>query len=345
VEKSRNDTNAAVPKFCLALEKHRRTPDGRVRSPEEFVKTFFSHDERSSNDRLFRHLPRDIRGPILAAWGIRGAKAALRDTDEKVQEVVHDALVAGDIDPAIFEEGISPDVLVKWMPLADLWSFWRGGKLGKAAILQALSTAYELYLFDAKWFLETIQGKSPDMKGTDVLADGLTKEELTAWVRRIHETGDGSPKGLVAALGWEKIVQKSANDVLVAVLDAMVARVGLVVAPRADTPSTRSLEASAKASIPPPAASAVANQDVPTVAPEAAAEKSEGWSEPPQNRPSEMPTQSGQLSAPSPEDLLDVLVDEDLASSTALASQDEVSEVQHVAPKAVRGSVGSSKTR
>ena len=48
-------------------------------------------------------------------------------------------------------------------------------------------------------------------------------------MRRIHETGDGTPKGLVAALGWDKIVAKTANEVLVAVLDAMVAKVGLVV--------------------------------------------------------------------------------------------------------------------
>jgi hypothetical protein len=235
VDKARNDLSAAVPKFCLALEEHRRTPDGRVRTSQELLATFFPHDEKVCTDKLFRYLPNEVRGPIIAAWGIRGIKAALRDNDEKVQQVVHDALVAGDVDHVAFEEGLSPETLVRWVPLADLWAFWRGGKLTKQAIHKALSTAYELYLFDARWFLETINARSGALKGTDVLADGLTKDELTQWIRRIHETGDGTPKGLVAALGWEKIVAKTPNDVLVAVLDAMVTKVGLVMAPQRDS--------------------------------------------------------------------------------------------------------------
>jgi len=234
----RNDLSAAVPKFCLALEEHRRTPEGRVRTSQEILATFFPHDEKASTDKLFRYLPNEVRGPIVAAWGIRGIKSALRDTDEKVQQVVHDALVAGDVDHQAFEEGLSPETLVRWIPLGDLWTFWRGGKLTKQALHKALSTAYELYLFDARWFLETIQAKGGSLKGTDVLADGLTKDELTQWIRRVHETGDGTPKGLVAALGWEKIVTKTANEVLVAVLDSMVTKVGLVVAtgPKDSTP-------------------------------------------------------------------------------------------------------------
>jgi hypothetical protein len=230
VEKARNDLSAAVPKFCLALEEHRRTTEGRVRTAQEMITAFFPHDEKTSTDRVFKYLPNELRGPIIAAWGVRGIKAALRDTDEKVQSVVYDALVAGDIDPAAFEDGLSPETLVKWMPLAELWSFWRGGKLIKQALHKALVTAYELYLFDARWFLDTLSAKGGAIKGTDVLADGLTKEELTQWMHRIHETGDGTPKGIVAALGWEKIASKTADDVLVAVLDAMVAKVGLVAA-------------------------------------------------------------------------------------------------------------------
>jgi hypothetical protein len=235
VDKARNDLSAAVPKFCLALEEHRRTPDGRVRTSQELVTSFFPHDEKSCTDRIFKYLPNDARGPIIAAWGIRGIKAALRDDDQKVQSVVHDALVAGDVDHTAFEDGLSGETLVRWLPLGDLWSFWRGGKLTKQAIHKALSTAYELYLFDARWFLDTIQAKGGAIKGTDVLADGLEKADLTAWVRRIHETGDGTPKGLVAALGWDKIVAKTANEVLIAVLDAMVAKVGLVVANKMDS--------------------------------------------------------------------------------------------------------------
>ena len=229
MDKARNDLSAAVPKFCLALEEHRRTPEGRVRTSQELLTSFFPHDDKTCTDRIFKYLPNDARGPIIAAWGIRGIKAALRDSDDKVQSVVHDALVAGDVDHMAFEDGLTAETLVRWIPLGDLWAFWRGGKLTKQAIHKALSTAYELYLFDARWFLDTLQAKGGAIKGTDVLADGLEKADLTAWVRRIHETGDGTPKGLVAALGWDKIVARTANEVLIAVLDAMVAKVGLVV--------------------------------------------------------------------------------------------------------------------
>jgi hypothetical protein len=231
VDKARNDLSAAVPKFSLALEEHRRTPEGRVRTAQEMVATFFPHDEKTCTDKIFKYLPNDVRGPITAAWGIRGVKAALRDNDEKVLSVVHDALVAGDIDPGAFEDGLSPETLVRWLPLADLWAFWRAGKMTKQALHKALSTAYELYLFDARWFLDTISAKGGAIKGTDVLSDGLSKDELTQWIRKIHETGDGTPKGIVAALGWDKIAAKTADDVLVSVLDAMVAKVGLVVPP------------------------------------------------------------------------------------------------------------------
>ena len=234
---ARNDLSAAVPKFCLALEEHRRTSDGRVRTSQDLLISFFPHDEKVCTDKLFKYLPNEIRGPIIAAWGIRGIKAALRDNDEKIQQVVYDALVAGDVDHSAFEEGLSPETLIRWVPLADLWSFWRGGKLTKQAIHKALATAYELYLFDARWFLDTLSSKGGALRGTDVLSDGLTKDELTQWIHRIHETADGTPKGLVAALGWEKIVSKTPNDVLVAVLDSMVTKVGLVVtAGRESTP-------------------------------------------------------------------------------------------------------------
>jgi len=228
VDKARNDLTAAVPKFCLALEEFRRTPDGRVRSSQEFVTAFFPHDEKGCADRVFKYLPNEARGPIVAAWGIRGIKAALRDTDEKVQSVVHDALVAGDVDHIAFEEGLTPEVLIRWLPLAELWSFWRGGKLTKQALHKALATAYELYLFDARWFLDSLQARGGSLRGTDVLAEGLSKEDLAAWIHRIHEAADGTPKGIVAALGWEKIVARTADEVLVSVLDAVVAKVGLV---------------------------------------------------------------------------------------------------------------------
>ena len=232
---ARNDLSAAVPKFCLALEEYRRTPEGRVRTSQDLLATFFPYDDKSCTDKVFKFLPNEVRGPIIAAWGIRGMKAALRDSDDRVQQVVYDAVVAGDVDHQAFEDGLGAETLVRWVPLSDLWSFWRQGKLSKQAIHKAIATAYELYLFDARWFLETITAKGGSLKGTDVLADGLTKDDLTQWVRRIHETGDGTPKGIVAALGWEKIVTKTANDVLIAVLDAVVTKVGLVSATAKDS--------------------------------------------------------------------------------------------------------------
>jgi hypothetical protein len=273
VDKARNDLSAAVPKFCLALEEHRRTPDGRVRTSQELLTSFFPHDEKVSTDKLFRYLPNEVRGPIIAAWGIRGIKAALRDDDERIQQVVYDALVAGDVDHSAFEEGLSPETLVRWVPLGDLWSFWRGGKLTKQAIHKALSTAYELYLFDARWFLDALHSKGGALKGTNVLSDGLTKDELTQWIHRIHETADGTPKGLVAALGWDKIVTKTPNDVLVAVLDAMVTKVGLVMAAgreaRESTPKLPDVPAKADAKPEPPGAPAAATAAAPAESPPA----------------------------------------------------------------------------
>ncbi|MDP9035447.1 MAG: hypothetical protein M3O50_11625 [Myxococcota bacterium] len=249
VDKARNDLSAAVPKFCLALEEHRRTAEGRVRTSEEMLATYFSYDDQVSADHVFRYMPPEVRGPIIAAWGIRGTKAALRDGDEKVQSVVHDALVAGDVDASAFEEGLTPETLVRWVPLADLWAFWRGGRLTKQAIHKALATAYELYLFDARWFLDALTARGGTIKGTDVLADGLTKEDLSQWIRRIHETGDGTPKGLVAALGWEKIVNKTADDLLVGVLDAIVAKVGLVTGSAPRESSSRLSDSAARSEL------------------------------------------------------------------------------------------------
>jgi hypothetical protein len=117
-----------------------------------------------------------------------------------------------------------------------VWGFWRAGKLTKRAIHQALSVAYGLGLFDARWMLGTIQARGGSLKGTDALADGLTKDDLAQWIRRVHETGDGTPTGLVAALGWDKIVAKTTNEALLSVLDATAAEVGLVA--RASTGSS-----------------------------------------------------------------------------------------------------------
>jgi hypothetical protein len=318
VDKARNDLSAAVPKFCLALEEHRRTPDGRVRTSQELVATFFPFDEKMCTDRMFKHLPPEVRGPIIAAWGIRGIKSAMRDTDEKIQTVVHDALVAGDLDHAAFEDGLVPETLVRWIPLADLWSFWRGGKLTKQAIHKALSTAYDLYLFDARWFLDTINAKGGSIRGTDVLADGLSKDDLTQWIHRIHETGDGTPKGLVSALGWDKIVTKTANEVLIAVLDAMVAKVGLVVAPKEGVKLPDDMLAKLdKGSEPELPKISIENKPAP---------EDTGWSMAPQQTADA--AASTATGGPTSEDSIAVVVDDEVVLGGALSSGDRGSSPQ-----------------
>lgn len=229
-KRSPNDLSTPVPKFCLTLEDFRRTPDGRVRPAPEFLQHFFPHSPSSATDRVFKYLPNEVRGPIITAWGLRGAKSALKDTDEKVQAVVYDALLAGDIDHDGFEAALVPDVVVRWVPLNDWWGFWRAGKLSKLAIHKALESAYDLGLFDAKWFFETIETPNGKLKGTDVVSEGLTKAELTEWVRKIHASGDGSPKGMLAAIGWDRVVGKTPNDVLIKVIDSLASKIGLTAA-------------------------------------------------------------------------------------------------------------------
>ncbi len=297
MDKSRNDLSSAVSKLCLALETHRRTTDGRVRTPDEMVTAFFRHNDKDSADRVFKYLPNDVRGPIVAAWGIRGAKTALRDDDERIRTVVADALTAGDIDAEAFEDGLTAETLVSWLPLAELWAFWRGGKLTKPAILKALETAFDLGLFDARWFLETLKAKNGTRKGTDVVADGLTKDELAQWVHRIHESGDGFPKGIVSAIGWERIATKTSNEALFLVLDALSVKVGLVPASVRDASSKLELVLSG-----PESAHHVdaAPEDV-----HATEKASEDWSIP--------PALGGRIPVPpSTEDNIAVVVDDDL---------------------------------
>jgi hypothetical protein len=252
VDKPRNELSTPLTKFCLALEEHRRTPEGRVRTSSEFLHHFFPFNDGGSSDLVFRYLPREVRGPVLAGWQIRGLKAALRDPDEKVESVVYDALIAGDIDADGFERGLTSEIVVQWVPLVSWWTLWRGGKLSKKALLKAFEAAFSLGLFDAKWFLGTIESRGGKLRGTEVIAEGLTKADLTEWVRRIHESGNGTAAGLLSAVGWEKIVTQTPNDVLLAALDAFALKCGLAIA---TTPSTADVPADAYAtstgSVPP----------------------------------------------------------------------------------------------
>ncbi len=237
MSKPKNDRNQAVTKFCLSMEEHRRTEAGRVRTAREFVMGFFPYDEAGATDKVFKLMPNDVRGPVLSTWGIRGGKAALKDDDDKVKNVVHDALVAGDIDEATFETGLTPQHVVDWVALPDWWAFWRQGKLTGVAIQKALAVARELGLIDDRWFLANVQGRNGRLKGTDVICDTLSKDQIVAWVRKLHESGDGSPAGLVGALGWETILTKTSQEALLFALDAFAKKAGLVVeAPPAEVP-------------------------------------------------------------------------------------------------------------
>lgn len=253
--KPTNDRAKPVTKFCLAMESLRRTPEGRVRTAKDLVAHFFPHGDEGATDRLFRFMPNEVRGPILSSWGIRGTKAALRDDDAKVRTVVFDALVAGDIDEAVFEEGVTPELLVDWIALDDWWSFWRKGKLAGGAIQKALATARELALIDDAWFFDNLEGRGGKLRGTDVVCDTLSKEQVASWLKNVHASGDGSPAGLVAAIGWDTILQKTAEDALLFALDAFAKKVGLVksaensaptaLPPKDDPPATLEVEAAA----------------------------------------------------------------------------------------------------
>jgi len=223
----KNDRKNGVTKFCLAMEEHRRTEAGRVRTAREMVDFFFPREKGIAEDRVFLHIPSEIRGPIISGWGVRGAKSAIRDSDEKTRQVIQDALAAGDIDEAMFEEGVNAQVLIDWIPLTEWWTFWRTGKLTGVAIQKALAVARDLGLFDDRWFLLNCDGRGGKLKGTDTLCDTLSKDQIVAWMRKVHESGDGSPAGLVNALGWETVLTKTSQEALLFALDAFAKKVGL----------------------------------------------------------------------------------------------------------------------
>lgn len=202
-----------------------------MRTAREMLDFFFPRNEAGGEDRIFLHIPPEVRGPIVSSWGVRGVKSAVRDSDEKVKQVVFDALAAGDIDEASFEQGIDPATLIDWVMLPEWWTFWRTGKLTGPAIQKALAVGRELGLFDDRWFLQSVDGRNGKLKGTDTLCDTLSKDQITAWIRKLHESGDGSPAGLVQALGWETVLAKTSQEALLFALDAFATKVGLVAPP------------------------------------------------------------------------------------------------------------------
>jgi hypothetical protein len=256
--KPKNDRENPVTKFCLAMEELRRTETARVKNAKDFVDYFFPYDETKATDQLFIHVPREVRAPVVAGWGIRGAKAALRDDDGRIRDVVHDALLAGDIDAAIFETGITPSMLTSWVPLGEWWFFWRSGKVSGVPVQRALAAARELNLFDEKWFLENLDGRGGRLKGTDTIADTLSKEQIVGWIRGLHASGDGSPAGIVAAIGWETILTKTSQEALLFALDALARKIGLA---KVATPAVEAAPVVAA-----PAERAVRGSEIPGIA-------------------------------------------------------------------------------
>jgi hypothetical protein len=221
------------------MEQHRRTEAGRVRTAKDMLDVFFPRSREGAvvEDRLFVHLPPAVRGPIIAGWGVRGVKSAARDTDEKVRTVVEDALAAGDVDERMFENGVEAETLIDWIPLPHWWSFWRGGRLTGVAVQTAVATARDLALFDDTWFLQNLEGRGGKLKGTDTLCDVLSKDQIVAWLRRVHETGDGTPQGIIGALSWETVLAKTSQEALLFALDALAKKIGL--AEKGDGPTTQ----------------------------------------------------------------------------------------------------------
>jgi hypothetical protein len=247
----KNARGRPVTKLCLALETFRRTEEGRIRDAKAFVGHFFPITKDGATDRLFVHIPKEVRADLLSSWGIRGKKSALRDDDEKVRTTVSDALGAGDIDETVFEEGVTPEILIDWVPLEDWWSFWRGNAVPIGSVRKALAVARELSLFDERWFLEHLSLTSQKLTGTDVICAGLSKDQIVAWIHAVHASGDASPTGLVNALGWETILAKTAHEALLHVLDTLARQVGLAEDPKKTEAAQPAAEATAAPKAPP----------------------------------------------------------------------------------------------
>ena len=72
----------------VLLEEHRRTPEGRVRTAAHFLSHFFPTEDGSPSDRVFSHMPKEVRGPILSGWGIRDVRVKGGKTRAPTRAVV-----------------------------------------------------------------------------------------------------------------------------------------------------------------------------------------------------------------------------------------------------------------
>ena len=229
VAKPRNDRNHAVTKFCLAMEEHRRTEAGRVRTAKEFVAHFFPYDEQKANDQLFLHMPqrrpraraREVGHPRRqgGAQGRRRAGEARRPRRARRGRHRRGDLRRGRRRPTSSSTG---------SPLAEWWSFWRRARSPASPIQKALATARELGLIDD----QLVPRERP---GPRRQAEGHRRRSATRSARirssrgcaSSTSRGDGSPAGIVAALGWETVLAKTAQDALLFALDQFARKAGL----------------------------------------------------------------------------------------------------------------------
>ena len=225
---AKNDPAAAVPKFCLALEEHRRTNDGRVRTSQEMLATFFTHDDKACSDRICSSTCRRRARSDHCRVGYSGVKAALRDNDEQ--------------DPAASSSThSSPATSITWPSRTA--SPPNDHSLGPARRLVGILARWQAHEASPSQGprnrIRTLSLRRPlvprDDQARERRAQGHRRPRRRLDERRSHAVGPKDPRdrrrlaqGPGVSLGWDKIVAKTANDVLVAVLDAMVAKVGLV---------------------------------------------------------------------------------------------------------------------
>ncbi len=228
-----NPADDPVSKFALALEIHRREKATGKWEPKDFRSHFFPYAKDGATDEILRRMPKEVRGPILTAWGIRGQNRAKTDSDEKVLEVTFDALTATppDLDDKAFEEGVDAEKTIRWADLRHWWKFWRAGNLRKEDLTVFFRTAFELNLVDAKIFFAMIEDPKKKLTGIDVVSTAISPEDRIAWIRAIYETRDRDEDAILMALGWEKIVIKVDNAILITVADRLAERIGLVHVP------------------------------------------------------------------------------------------------------------------
>ena len=221
-----NDLNAPVTKFCLALEKDRRTPEGRIRSRHDFREHFFPYDE--SAPKIASSVPAATTSAGRSSP--RGESAAARrrcaTTTRGYAAVVHDAFVAGDIDDQTFEDGLAPDLIIGWVRARRLVEV-----LARRKAHQVLDSTRARDGLRSRAVRRPLVSRHPRERRRQAARHrrprrGNEQDRARRLDQKIHESGDGSPRGLSTALGWSTLVAKTSNAVLLSAMDAFAQKNG-----------------------------------------------------------------------------------------------------------------------